>query len=115
MIGDPSFSTTIGTVTSTSVGVLVVLAGYLLGAIPFALLVGRWQRGVDIRRYGSGNLGTTNVLRTMGWKASAIVFVLDNAKSFVPVIVARALTGSAWWASAAALASVGGFGTSYGR
>lgn len=70
----------------------VVVAGYLLGAIPFGLLVGL-ARGIDVRKMGSGNTGATNVLRTMGWQAGAIVFFADLAKAILPVIVARYLVG----------------------
>src|SRR5579859_1367402 len=86
----------------------IVLAGYLLGAIPVGLLVARWQRGIDIRRYGSGSTGATNVLRTLGWKASALVFALDLAKTIGSVYCAGALTGSAWVESAAGVAAIVG-------
>src|SRR5690349_9949564 len=89
-------------------GILTVLFGYLLGAIPFGLLLAKWTGGIDIRRYGSGKVGATNVLRTMGWKASAVVFACDILKAVIPVIAARILTGSAWWESAAALAAIAG-------
>jgi glycerol-3-phosphate acyltransferase PlsY len=71
-------------------GVLVALA-YLGGAIPVGLLVGRLVKKVDIRRYGSGNIGTTNVLRTLGPAWAAVVFALDAAKGFLPVLVGRHL------------------------
>ncbi|HLH73254.1 MAG TPA: glycerol-3-phosphate 1-O-acyltransferase PlsY [Chloroflexota bacterium] len=86
----------------------IVIASYLLGAIPFGLLVARWQRGIDIRKYGSGSTGATNVLRTLGWRASAIVFASDLAKTIVPVLVARLLTGSAWVESLCAVAAIAG-------
>lgn len=68
--------------------VLVVAFGYLLGAIPIGLLVARWWRGIDIRQHGSGSTGATNILRTLGWKASAVVFAGDLAKTMVPVLIA---------------------------
>ena len=75
--------------TQTLITVYVVLpvAGYLLGAIPFGLLIGK-ARGVDIRQQGSGNIGSTNVGRILGRPWGYICFVLDVAKGFVPV----------WWA-----------------
>jgi glycerol-3-phosphate acyltransferase PlsY len=67
---------------------LVALAAYLLGAIPFGYLVAR-ARGVDLLRQGSGNIGATNVGRLLGRKWGILVFLLDFAKGAVPVAVAR--------------------------
>ena len=50
---------------------LVLVAGYLLGSIPFAFLLARRLRGVDLRRTGSGNVGATNVMRTAGSRTAA--------------------------------------------
>jgi len=86
----------------------IVVASYLLGAIPFGLLVARWHRGIDIRKHGSGSTGATNVLRTLGWRASVVVFLSDLAKTMVPVLVARLLTGSAWVESLSAVAAIAG-------
>jgi glycerol-3-phosphate acyltransferase PlsY len=47
--------------------VLVLAAAYVLGSIPFGLLMGKWWAKVDVRQYGSGNIGMTNVLRTAGY------------------------------------------------
>jgi acyl-phosphate glycerol 3-phosphate acyltransferase len=63
------------------------LLAYLLGAIPFGYLIAR-ARGVDIRKVGSGNIGATNVARTVGKKWGMLVFLLDFAKGAVPVLVA---------------------------
>ncbi|MBP7935132.1 MAG: glycerol-3-phosphate 1-O-acyltransferase PlsY [Phycisphaerae bacterium] len=71
----------------TIAAVLCVAAAYLLGAIPFGLLVGL-ARGVDVRTRGSGNIGATNVGRTLGRKYGLLVFALDFLKSFIPVLVA---------------------------
>jgi glycerol-3-phosphate acyltransferase PlsY len=68
----------------------VVPAAYLLGSVPFGLLVGL-ARGVDVRRAGSGNIGATNVGRLLGGKFFALVFVLDLLKSLVPMLVAGAV------------------------
>lgn len=67
--------------------------GFVLGSIPFGYLIARSQ-GVDIRSVGSGNIGTTNVLRTLGKGPAAVVFVLDVAKGLIPAILARQLVGS---------------------
>lgn len=63
----------------------VLLAGYFLGAIPWALLVGRWFFGLDPREHGSGNLGATNVFRVMGARAGAATLLLDAAKGSAAV------------------------------
>jgi glycerol-3-phosphate acyltransferase PlsY len=65
------------------------LLGYLLGAIPFGLLIGL-AKGIDIRKQGSGNIGATNVGRILGRKWGYICFVLDVAKGLVPVLWAGA-------------------------
>lgn len=68
---------------------LVVAAfSYLVGAIPFALLIGKWFFATDVRNHGSGNLGATNVMRVLGWKAGLAVFLLDAAKGAVCVLFA---------------------------
>lgn len=63
--------------------------GYGLGSIPNGLIAGRVARGIDIREYGSGKTGFTNVLRTIGIRWGAVVLLADIAKGAVPVIVAR--------------------------
>jgi acyl phosphate:glycerol-3-phosphate acyltransferase len=63
---------------------LGVVLGYFLGSIPFAYLAGR-ARGIDLRQHGSGNLGATNVYRTLGGKIAAVVFLLDVLKGGLPV------------------------------
>jgi len=60
--------------------ILVALIGYLLGSIPFGLIVARQKAKIDIRQYGSGKTGGTNVLRTMGRKAFLMVAALDISK-----------------------------------
>jgi len=73
--------------------VLVAVIGYLMGAIPFALIISKRMAGIDISKRGSGNLGGTNVLRVLGFKAGAIVMALDLAKAFAPVMLARFIIG----------------------
>ena len=68
----------------------VVLAAYLIGAIPFGYLVAR-LRGVDILRQGSGNIGATNVGRVLGKRFGILVFVLDFLKGAVPTFIAGVL------------------------
>ena len=78
------------------VAVLLVLAAYLVGAIPFGYLVARWH-GIDILRQGSGNIGATNVGRVLGRKFGILVFLLDFAKGALPVTAARLLSSPPDW------------------
>jgi len=73
--------------------ILVAVIGYLMGAIPFALIISKRIAGIDISKHGSGNLGGTNVLRVLGFKAGAITMALDLAKAFVPVMLAKFIIG----------------------
>jgi glycerol-3-phosphate acyltransferase PlsY len=66
--------------------VLFPAVGYLLGAIPFGLIIGL-SRGVDIRKQGSGNIGSTNVGRVLGKKWGYLCFVFDVAKGLLPVLL----------------------------
>ncbi|MDP2938110.1 MAG: glycerol-3-phosphate 1-O-acyltransferase PlsY [Candidatus Omnitrophota bacterium] len=78
--------------------VLGILISYLIGSIPTAYIFGRVLKGIDIRKFGSGNVGATNALRVLGKPAGIAVLVLDILKGFVVVfflgniIVAR-ITG----------------------
>ena len=67
---------------------LLVLAGYVLGSMPWGYWLVRLVKRDDIRRHGSGNVGGTNVWRVYGWKLGLPVVVLDTAKGFVPALVA---------------------------
>jgi len=73
--------------------VAVAILGYLLGSIPFGVLVGRRRVGADVRRYGSGKTGATNVLRTAGVKAAALVAGLDVSKGVLAVVFAGLIVG----------------------
>jgi glycerol-3-phosphate acyltransferase PlsY len=70
----------------------VVVIGYLLGSIPFGVIIGK-RKGIDVTQYGSGKMGTTNVLRTAGTKAAATVFGLDLLKGILAVVVAGLMIG----------------------
>jgi glycerol-3-phosphate acyltransferase PlsY len=89
------------------VGILLVLFGYLLGAVPVGYVVGR-AFGVDVREVGSGNIGTANVLRAAGKWAAILTLFGDMLKGFVPVVVATAVVGSEWLHAAVALGAVVG-------
>lgn len=69
------------------------VAAYVLGSIPFGLLIG-FARGVDVRKTGSGNIGATNVFRTVGTSWGGLTFLLDAVKGFVPAaLFPRVLSG----------------------
>lgn len=81
--------------------VLLILS-YLLGAVPFGLIIGKAWRGVDIRRFGSGNIGATNVYRTLGPGPGILVFLADVAKGLIPVLAAKHLASETAWLGVAA-------------
>ena len=60
--------------------ILLIFLCYLTGSIPTSIIVGRMKKGIDIREYGSGNAGGTNVFRIMGWKPALVVIVVDVFK-----------------------------------
>ena len=86
----------------------VIVAGYLLGSIPFGYIAGR-MCGVDVREYGSGRTGGTNVLRTAGRKAFVFTVVGDLLKGAIAVLLGRALLGTE------AAAVLGGIGAVVGH
>ncbi len=71
---------------------LLIIGGYLLGSIPFGVLIAR-ARGVDIRSHGSGNIGATNVARVLGKRLGLLCFALDLSKGAIPVLVAGRVHG----------------------
>lgn len=86
------------------------VGSYLLGCIPFGLLVGKWWKGIDIRQFGSGNIGASNVWRTLGPAAAVVVFVLDTAKGGAAVVVTRLVGVNVppTWVMVAALCCIAG-------
>jgi len=70
--------------------VLMLVLAYLVGSIPFGLVVGKVFYHVDVREHGSGNVGTTNVVRVLGKKAGAVVLVCDMLKGYIPAAIAAA-------------------------
>lgn len=83
-------------------GVLaVIVAGYLLGSVNFALVISKLFYHDDIRTHGSGNAGTTNMLRTYGRGAAAATFIGDGLKGVVAILVACAVFGGTFWCPAA--------------
>ncbi len=80
----------ISVMNTTIIVILACITAYLIGSIPFGLLVAR-AKGINIRQVGSGNIGATNIARNLGWKLGALVGVLDFSKSFLPILLARSL------------------------
>lgn len=92
---------------------LGLVVAYLAGSIPAAYLAGK-AKGIDLRQHGSGNLGTTNVFRVLGWQLGVLVFVVDFAKGALPVWLLPDLATSATaqgrqlWAIAYGVAAIAG-------
>ncbi|HEV8230886.1 MAG TPA: glycerol-3-phosphate 1-O-acyltransferase PlsY [Thermoanaerobaculia bacterium] len=84
----------------------LVVIGYLLGSISFAVLFVRAATGRDIRAEGSGNAGATNVLRAYGKKLAIVVALLDVAKGAAAVLLVRLVTADPVWAAAAGFAAI---------
>jgi acyl phosphate:glycerol-3-phosphate acyltransferase len=83
---------------------LLVLAGYLLGSIPFGLIFAKLFAGKDVREHGSGNIGATNVSRVVGPLAGILTLLLDAAKGAAAVLLAARMTDHA--ASATVFAGI---------
>ncbi len=86
---------------------LVVLGAYLIGSIPFGVLVAKFAN-VNLQQTGSGNIGATNVLRTLGKRAGALVFFLDFLKGSLPVWATLLLTNDLWLSSLVGLLAIVG-------
>ena len=85
---------------------IIIFASYLLGSIPFGLLIAKRLRGIDIRLEGSGNIGATNVYRVVGPAAGLAVFTLDLLKGAVPCWVMLMVNPDKTWAMVAGLAAI---------
>ena len=79
---------------------------YILGSIPFGLIIGKLAKGIDIRDFGSGNIGASNVLRTLGPGPAAAVFLFDTAKGTAAVLLCKALGLPAYLVVAGGLLSL---------
>ena len=66
---------------------IVIIASYVLGSIPTSIVVSRLKNGIDVRDYGSGNAGGTNVIRVLGWKTGVLVILVDVLKGLVATVV----------------------------
>lgn len=89
-------------------GLVLVIAAYFIGNLDFAYIMVKVVKGEDVRNYGSGNAGTTNVLRTMGLKFAIPVFLLDALKGSVVILAVRLLGFSEAWVVAAGIAVICG-------
>ena len=72
----------------------IAVIAYLLGAIPFGLIISRRMADVDIRAHGSGNIGATNVFRTLGTRLGLITAVLDMSKAALSVLLGMLIIGN---------------------
>jgi acyl phosphate:glycerol-3-phosphate acyltransferase len=73
------------------ISIIILLLSYFLGSIPTGYLIGKYSKGIDIRDYGSGSTGATNVLRTLGKTAGAMVLLIDMLKGMAAVALGRGL------------------------
>ena len=94
------------------VAVLWLLVGYLAGSVPVGLIVGRLA-GKDIRRFGTGNIGASNVMRNLGLLPAAVVGVTSFVQGLLPAWAAGEITGSQLAVAAAAVGAVAGYGWSF--
>jgi glycerol-3-phosphate acyltransferase PlsY len=85
---------------------IVLIAGYLIGSIPFAYLLARRHRGIDLRVAGSGNVGASNLLRTTTKKIGVSAMALDVGKGLASVLVARQIDPGATGPAVAGIAAV---------
>jgi glycerol-3-phosphate acyltransferase PlsY len=93
----------------TAMAVLLLVAAYLVGSIPFGILVGRGLFGVDPREVGSGNIGTVNSMRALGKLGGVLVLIGDVIKGIVPTLIAsQFLHLDAWLVAAIGLATIAG-------
>jgi acyl phosphate:glycerol-3-phosphate acyltransferase len=86
----------------------LIIFSYLIGAVPTGLLLVRLLKGEDIRRLGSGNIGSVNVLRVAGPATAAAVLIVDILKGLIPVLLATRLGSSAWVIVLCGLAAIAG-------
>ncbi|MFS8501128.1 MAG: glycerol-3-phosphate 1-O-acyltransferase PlsY [Caldicoprobacter sp.] len=86
---------------------ILIIIGYLLGSIPSSFIAGKIARNIDIRQYGSGNAGATNVLRVLGLKAAIPVFLADVLKGVLATLIGRWMVGETGAALAGFAAIVG--------
>ncbi|MCL6493589.1 MAG: glycerol-3-phosphate 1-O-acyltransferase PlsY [Ignavibacterium sp.] len=69
----------------------IIILSYLVGSIPTSIIISKAVKGIDIRNYGSGNAGGTNVMRVLGWKHGVLVIILDALKGAIAVVLVARL------------------------
>jgi len=84
--------------------VYIAIVSYLIGAIPYGLIICYISRGIDIRKHGSGSTGATNVLRTLGLPLAIIVIILDASKPIIAILIVSLFTDG--YASTKAIAAM---------
>ncbi|MBP1988906.1 glycerol-3-phosphate 1-O-acyltransferase PlsY [Paenibacillus eucommiae] len=77
--------------------IVAIAVGYLLGSISFSYLFGKWFKGIDIRKHGSGNAGATNTLRVLGKGPAITVLLLDGLKGIIAVLLGQWAGGDNLW------------------
>ena len=87
---------------------LLLVAGYLAGSIPSAYLAAKWSRGIDLRQYGSGNVGVSNLLTVASKRWGVLVVVLDLGKGMLPVYIAAQIGLPVYQQITVGLATVAG-------
>ena len=87
---------------------LVIPGSYLIGSVSWGLIIGKLARGIDVRQHGSGSTGSTNVLRTLGPRLGALVFLLDVSKGVLAIIAAKLIGDEPLIDGLAALAVIAG-------
>lgn len=80
------------------IGILLIIISYLLGSIPFGLIIGK-TAGKDLRKSGSGNIGSTNAVRTLGWKLGLLSAVCDITKGTIIIILVHILEATTSWSN----------------
>ena len=74
------------------IGFICIIIAYLIGSIPTGMILGKIWNKKDIRQYGSGSTGATNVMRTIGYKAAVIVLIIDVLKGVFAVYISSIIT-----------------------
>lgn len=80
-------ASTAPTTTTYLILIGICILSYLLGSIPFGVLIGKMLKGIDIRTTGSGNIGTSNAFRALGPVGGSLVFIADTLKGSIPVLI----------------------------
>ena len=88
--------------------VLVALVSYLIGSIPNGLIVGKWAKGVDIRQFGSKNIGATNAFRVLGPWPAFWVFITDMSKGVLGVYLGQLILGTSLGQLVGGMAAIAG-------